>query len=133
MYQKALKIAYKAHNKQLRRDSNIPYIIHPIRVSQVFNDDFRKTIAILHDVIEDTDITFDDLRKNFSDKIINVIDCLSRRENEQYFDYIKRLSKNEIAIEIKIADMIDNLSDTLSIQPISMINRYNKTLKMLII
>jgi (p)ppGpp synthase/HD superfamily hydrolase len=51
MYLTALKIAHHAHKGQTRKDSNVPYIVHPIRVSGYFNDDFRKTIAVLHDVV----------------------------------------------------------------------------------
>ena len=132
MYKKALQIAYKAHRGQTRRDSTVPYIVHPIRVSHCFVDDMRKTIAVLHDVIEDTDTTLNYLRKYFPNKVIDVVDSLSKRNDETHFDYIKRVCKDEIAIEIKIVDVIDNLSDTLCVQPESMIERYDKTLKILI-
>lgn len=132
MFQQALKIAYIAHSGQYRRDSNVPYIAHPLRVSNCFNDAFKKTIAILHDVIEDTKLTIEDLQKDFPKKVVEIVDILSKREDETHFEYIRRVSKNEIATEIKIADIIDNLSDTICIQPKSMIDRYNKSLKILI-
>jgi len=131
MYLEALKIAYKAHHGQLRRDSCVPYIVHPIRVAGHFNDDTKKTIAILHDVIEDTDLTLDDITQ-FGSKVYKAVDAMSQRKDEKHFDYIKRLRKNELAVQIKIADVVDNLSDTISIQPKSMTERYDKTLKMLI-
>lgn len=131
MYKEALKIAYKAHDGQYRRDSYVPYIVHPIRVSNCFNDDFRKTIAVLHDVIEDTSITYDDLNQ-FSMNVIKILEMLTKRENENHFDYVDRVKQNEIAIEIKIADIVDNLSDTISIQPMTFLYRYNKSLKILI-
>lgn len=132
MYLKALKIAYKAHDGQVRRDSCVPYIVHPIRVSQQFQDDFRKTIAILHDIVEDTDITINDLKNNFPSKVLEIIDILTHKKKDTHFEYIKKVLKNEIATEIKIADIIDNLSDTICVQPQSMIDRYNKSLKILI-
>jgi len=131
MYKEALKIAYNAHNGQLRKQSCIPYIVHPLRVASLFNDDTRKTIAILHDVIEDTELELKDLTQ-FGTKVIVVLDALSRREGEKHFDYIRRLKKNELAVEIKISDIVDNLSDTISIQPPSMIKRYDKSLKILL-
>lgn len=132
MYKEALKIAYKAHKGQLRRDSCVPYIVHPLRVASQFNDDIRKTIAILHDVIEDTDVTLEDLWSEYPRSVVGAIDALSRRENETYFEYIKRLKENELAVEIKIADIVDNLSDTLSIHQESMIKRYSEALKILL-
>lgn len=132
MYKKALSTAFNAHKGQIRRDSNVPYIVHPIRVSNCFNDMTRKTIAILHDVVEDTNVTLYDLSKDFPSIIIEAVDALSRREDEQHFDYIRRVSKNELAVEIKIVDIVDNLSDTISVPPSSMIDRYNKSLEILI-
>jgi (p)ppGpp synthase/HD superfamily hydrolase len=131
MYLEALKIAYKAHDGQVRKESLVPYIVHPLRVAHQFNDDVRKTIAILHDVVEDTPLNLEELT-GFSETVIKALDALSRREGEQHFEYIKRLKENELAREIKIADIVDNLSDCLTIQPASMIKRYNKSLDILI-
>ncbi len=132
MYIQALKIAYKAHAGQYRKDSCVPYIVHPIRVSGYFNDDLRKTICVLHDVVEDTDIKLKDLEKIFPEKVVSIVDLLSRNKEEKYFDYIRKISKNEIATEIKIADIIDNLSDRISIISESMLERYVKSLDILI-
>ncbi len=131
MYKEALKIAYKAHDGQLRRDSCIPYIVHPLRVAAQFNSDMMKVIAILHDVVEDTDIELYNLEE-FGQTVINAIDSLSKRKGEKYISYIKRVKTDELATEIKIADIIDNLSDTLSVQPQFLIDRYNKSLKLLL-
>jgi len=62
MYKEASKIAYRAHYGQFRRGGTIPYIIHPLRVANSFKDDIKKTIAILHDVVEDTELTLKDLK-----------------------------------------------------------------------
>ena len=130
MYIKALKIAYKAHAGQLRKESNIPYIVHPLRVANCFNDTVRKTIAILHDVVEDTELNLEDL--SFPKSVLEAVDSMTKRTGEKHFDYIKRVKKNELATEIKIADIVDNLSDTLAVQPKSMIKRYNKSLEILL-
>ena len=131
-YKEALTIAYNAHKGQVRRNSSIPYIVHPIRVASWFDDDTKKTIAVLHDIIEDTEKELEDLECLFPFQITSAIDALSRRKNETHFNYIKRLKKNELAVEIKIVDIIDNLSDTASVQPDSMIKRYNKSLRILL-
>lgn len=132
MYLQALKIAHKAHSGQFRKDSNVPYIVHPIRVSGYFNDDYRKTIALLHDVIEDTGMTLEYLSKLFPQNVVVVVGLLSRKEDEKYFDYIKKISLHEIATEIKIADIADNLSDTILVISESMIERYTKSLDILL-
>ncbi len=134
MYLQALKLAYTAHDNQLRKQSCVPYIVHLIRVANCFNDDFAKTVAVLHDIIEDTPITKQDLDKTFNTSVGEVVDILTRKEEEKHFDYIWRIknSGSSLAIEIKIADIIDNLSDTLKVCEQSMVDRYNKSLKILI-
>jgi len=132
MYKQALKLANKYHHRQCRRGSCVPYITHPLRVASHFNDDFRKTIAILHDVVEDTNMTIELLSQMFPENIVRVVDLLTKQEGEDHFKYIKRLSVDEVAAEIKIMDIVDNLTDSLCVQPESMIERYRKSLDMLI-
>ena len=132
MYQKALKIAYKAHHNQTREDSCVPYIVHPLRVASNFNDDTRKSIAILHDVLEDTDVELKDLWE-MSKRVSETVCVLTRTRFESYWEYIERIAKDEIATEIKIADIVDNLSDTLSPPKKSRVQRYNRALAMLIV
>lgn len=133
MFKLARKIASEAHAGQLRKESCVPYITHPLRVSSAFNDDVKKSIAILHDVLEDSSFTEKDLKMwGISKKIIDIVKILSKKKNEHYFVYIARIKQNEIATEIKIADIVDNLSDCISIQPQSRIDRYNRALKILL-
>jgi len=129
MYNKALQIAFNAHKGQTRRDSNIPYIIHPIRVSQQFQDEDLKTIAVLHDVIEDTDITYEYLQEEFTQDIALSVFTLTKCDDEKYSDYIDAILEDENATKVKIADIIDNLSDN---PKESMIPRYIKSLDILI-
>lgn len=107
---KALEIAYYAHKDQLDKSGN-PYILHPLRIALQFKLDFLKVIALLHDVVEDTDITLEYLREQgFDDFIIEALDCLTKRNEEQYDDFIERVGTNCFATEIKIADIKDNLT-----------------------
>lgn len=126
MYKLALQIATQAHKGQVRKDGETPYILHPIRVADQFNDDFKKTIAVLHDVLEDTD---QDLSM-FPKKVTDVLKILTKKGD--YFSYIKKISENEIATQIKIADILDNLADDCFQIPDSQIKRYYKALKILI-
>jgi len=129
-YVKARWIAFNAHDGQKRKYSGVPYIVHPLRVASQFDDYGIKACAILHDVIEDTHITLNELIPIFRKSIITTLNSLTKRSNEKYFDYIERLSQDSVAIEIKIADIIDNLSDGNIGE--SMIIRYNKGLNILI-
>ena len=109
-YFKAMKLAHKVHENQFRRN-NIPYLIHPLRVSNSFSDYTKKTIAILHDVVEDSNISIDELSAEFPVEITDILVLMTKIEGEEYGDYIKRISKNVVATEIKLADIADNLSD----------------------
>ena len=132
LYNKALGISYEAHAGQYRKNGFYPYIVHPLRVSNQFSDYFRKTISLLHDVVEDTDVTMEQLEDHFPKEITEVLKLLTKKKGADYGEYIERISENEIAIEIKIADIIDNLSDARYVLPKSMVDRYNKYLGVLI-
>lgn len=74
--------------------------------------DEEKAVAYLHDVVEDTNISLEDLRKIFSSNIVEAIDAITKRENETYEDYLKRVSMNKIARKVKISDMLHNMDLT---------------------
>lgn len=111
LYQKALKFITEKHKWQKRFNGN-PYIIHPIRVSQELSGDFEKTCALLHDVIEDTATTYEELKDIFWEEIAVVVEILTHRKWESYHDYILRVKQNQTAINVKIADICDNLADS---------------------
>ena len=106
----AILIAAKAHLGQVGRDGE-PYVLHPIRMMIQAKTGEEKTVAVLHDVIEKTsvDITYL-IEAGFSDKIIQAIGSLTRRDSESYDEYIDRVEKNDLAIKIKIIDLDDNMS-----------------------
>ncbi|MBN2222717.1 MAG: GTP pyrophosphokinase [Vallitaleaceae bacterium] len=106
---KAILIAAQAHAGQKDR-SGKPYILHPIRLMMNVDSDEEKVVAILHDVVEDSDWTLDGLREEgFSDEIITAVDCITKRDNEPYMNYIERLISNNIARRVKLADLEDNM------------------------
>jgi len=107
--QKAYNIAKEAHKGQIDKAGK-PYILHPMTVaSNVGNDESTIIVALLHDVIEDTDVTIDDLRGDFSPKVLDALDCVTHRKGEDYMDYVKRAASNKIAKKVKIADLETNM------------------------
>ena len=106
---KAITIAVESHTGQVNKKGD-PYILHPLRMMFKARTIEEKIIAVLHDVIEKTDKDFDFLRNSgFSDKIISAVDALSRRSEESYDTYIDRVAQNQLAKNIKILDLKDNL------------------------
>ena len=109
---RAIQIAVEVHQGQ-KDKYGAPYILHPIRVMMRVNADIEKIVAILHDVVEDSDLTLDDLKnEEFSPEVVDAIDALSKRDGEIYGDYINRTTLNEIAIKVKLADLEDNMDLT---------------------
>ena len=112
MTNKAIMIMYEAHKDQLDK-SGIPYVFHPWHVAESMKDEKRCTVALLHDVIEDTDVTLDILRQNnFPEDVIEAINVLTKKEDEDYAEYIRNIANNEIATDVKIADLMHNLDKT---------------------
>ncbi len=108
----AEEIAREAHKGQTRRDRT-PYIIHPKRVAQSLKASYYQAVAWLHDVIEDTDITAEELlKKGVAPRIVNSVKVLSRGYGENYFVFIMRVLRDEMAVKVKIADIEDNLRDS---------------------
>ena len=108
---KAMIIAYEAHKNQVDK-SGVPYIYHPIHVAEQMNTENECIIALLHDVVEDTNVTFKQLGEVFSKEIIDILKLLTREENIEYDEYIKRIKNNSIACKVKIADLTHNLDKT---------------------
>jgi (p)ppGpp synthase/HD superfamily hydrolase len=109
MLDKAIAISVAAHSGQKDRYGS-PYILHPIRLMMKTCSEEEMTIAVLHDVVEDTDWTFEALEaEGFSHNIIAALDCLTRRNDETYEAYIERTAVNPLALKIKLADLEDNM------------------------
>lgn len=114
--EKALVIATKAHVGQFDKNG-VDYIEHPKKVASYVETEEEKIVALLHDVVEDTDITLDFLKKEgFGEEIIKAIDVLTKKFIQSEEEYYNLIKKNELAKKVKIADLKHN----------SMIARYNK-------
>ena len=107
---KAALIAYNAHKDQSDK-GGYPYIMHPIHIAEQMETEDETIAALLHDVIEDTDIGFDYLKKEgFSDTVINCLKILTKDPNEDYMDYIRKIKKTGgMALKIKKADIAHNM------------------------
>ena len=111
MYGKALIFATKAHAGQKRNNGN-NFIIHPIRVSQEVATERQKVIALLHDVLEDTDVKPDEIMDEFGFDVYCAVDLLTHKKGISYKEYINGMLGNKDAVAVKIADICDNLSDS---------------------
>ncbi len=132
----AIALAIKAHSGQVDKVGK-PYIFHPMRVMQAMDTDVEQIVAVLHDVVEDSRLTVSELESmGYSKKIVRAIDCLSKREGEEYFNYIDRVKSSMLATKIKLADLNDNLDpNRIPVEPeekkAERIIRYRKTIDLL--
>lgn len=105
----AIVLAAQKHAGQ-KDKSGQPYILHLIRVMLSMETEEERIVAILHDILEDTDVTVSDLlKRGFSEEVVEAIRSVTRRENESYMDFIIRANENEIGRKVKIADLKDNM------------------------
>jgi hypothetical protein len=106
--EKALQIAAKAHEGQKDKDGQ-PYILHPLRVMHTVEGLEAQIVGVLHDVVEDTSVTLDDLRAaGFSETILAAVRCVTHDKDESYADYVVRCKGNPIGRQVKLADLGDN-------------------------
>ena len=135
LLEKAIEISTKAHKGQKDKTGK-DYINHPMTVASMVNEDNEKIVAYLHDVVEDANITLADLKEVwFDNDVIEAIDAITKRDGENYEDYIYRVSHNKIAKQVKIADMTHNSDitrfDNPSQKDIERCEKYKKKLKSL--
>lgn len=130
MLEKAIRIATNVHKGQLDKGGN-PYILHPLRLMLSRNNETERICAVLHDVIEDTDITLDYLRdEGFSEEVLSGLVALTRRNDESYDEFISRIINNKVACHVKLDDLFDNMDLTriekLSQKDYDRIEKYHK-------
>jgi (p)ppGpp synthase/HD superfamily hydrolase len=106
--EKAIVIAAEAHAEQVDK-AGAPYILHPLRLMLQMDKTEDRIVAVLHDVVEDTDWTLEGLRgEGFSKVVIDAIDSVTWRQYEDYEDFIQRAAQNPIGCRVKLADLRDN-------------------------
>lgn len=107
---RAIEIAREAHLGQVDK-SGMDYINHPLRVMSLCETETEKIVGVLHDVIEDSNLTFEYLiNEGFSDEVIEALRCITKlSEEENYDSFIERVKQNNLTVKVKICDLTDNL------------------------
>lgn len=108
---RALHIAYEAHSDQVDK-CGTPYVFHPYHLAEQMSDEATTCTALLHDVAEDTDVTLEDLAREFPAEIIDALRLLTHQPGVPYLDYVRALATNPIARSVKRADLRHNMDET---------------------
>lgn len=108
---KAIRYAYNAHHGQYDA-GGVPYIFHPYHLAEQFSGETEVCAALLHDVIEDTDITLEELCKEFPNEVTDAVRLLTHNEDEDYYAYIMKLKDNSVAKAVKLADLSHNMDES---------------------
>lgn len=107
--ERAIELAAKAHAGQTDKGGH-PYILHPLRLMLAVQGAEARIAAVLHDIVEDTPVTFDDLRREgFAPEIVEAVRALTKFEGETRVEAATRIARNPIAREVKLADIADNM------------------------
>ena len=108
MTKKAMKVMFKAHKDQVDK-SGIPYVFHPFHLAESMEDEISCTVALLHDVVEDTELTLKDLSSmGFPSAVTDALMLLTHEDHIPYMDYVAKIKENPIAVKVKLADLKHN-------------------------
>ena len=108
---KAMKIAYDAHRGQVDA-GGVPYVFHPLHLAEQMEDEASACVALLHDIVEDTDVTLEQLAQDFHPEVIQAVALLTHNPQESYFEYVRKIRGNRIATVVKLADLEHNSDET---------------------
>ena len=108
---RAMQIAYEAHHGQLDK-CGMPYIFHPFHLAEQMEDEYAVCVALLHDVLEDTDYPREALAAEFPAEIMEALDLLTHQEDVPYLEHVEKLKPNPLAKAVKIADLTHNTDMT---------------------
>ena len=108
---KAMVLAYNAHHGQFDK-GGVPYIFHPIHLAEGMDDEISTCVALLHDTVEDTDVTLEDLARDFPAEVVNAVRLLTHGDDVEYFDYVRVIKADPIATKVKLADLAHNSDPT---------------------
>ena len=124
---KALKLSFETHKDQVDK-TGMPYIFHPFHLAEQMDDEISTVCALLHDVVEDSQITFENLlQMGFPHEVIEVLKLLTHEKSVPYMQYVEKIATNPIAKKVKIADLRHNSDLTrLNVVDETALNRANK-------
>ena len=130
----AKALATRAHEGQTDK-AGLPYITHPERVASRLTTPEAQVVGWLHDTVEDTSITIQEIESQFGPETAAAVDAISRRNGETWSDYIDRVAANPMARQVKISDLVDNSNLTriphVTLKDVKRQAKYNKALKKL--
>lgn len=132
---RVLKFIYKAHEGAVDQ-GGIPYVFHPLAVAEQMDDENSTLLALLHDVVEDTEYTFEDIKElGVPDDVSNALKLMTRDKTEFYFDYLDKIKTNPLATKAKLADLKHNSdltrTDTITEYDLKRLKKYNKAREVL--
>ena len=135
LLEKAVSIAFEAHKGE-KDKAGAPYILHPLRVMFQMETEEEMIAAVLHDVLEDTAITSDQLReKGFSERLIEAVESVTKRKGEDYEDFVRRAASHPIGKKVKLADLEDNMDfsrlKSITDKDLKRLKKYHNALKIL--
>ena len=132
---RAIRLMFEAHKNQTDK-TGLPYVFHPFHLAEQMTDEKTTVAALLHDVVEDTDMTLNDLRKmDFGDDVIAALTLLTHDERVPYMDYVAEIKKNPIARAVKLADLRHNSDltrlDVVDEKALKRVEKYKKAIALL--
>lgn len=105
---KALRFCYEAHKDQYDK-GGVPYVFHSIHVAEQFDDELSVCVALMHDILEDTNYTIDDVEAiGFPKEVLEALLCITRSKQQDYMEYIRVVKTNALATKVKLADLQHN-------------------------
>jgi len=133
--EEAILLAAEAHKGQVDK-ADMPYILHLLRMMAKMRTEPEMMAAVLHDVVEDTDWTSEQLReKGFPEEVLKAVECLTKRDEEDYMAFVERAKANRIARQVKIADLEDNMDvrriSNFTLRDAERMEKYNKAWQLL--
>lgn len=133
---KAMKLAFAAHKDQVDK-SGIPYVFHPIHLAEQMESEETAIVALLHDVLEDTEYTLQDIAAmGFPQEVLDALALMTHDQAVPYMDYVARLKGNPIARTVKLADLRHNSDltrlDTVDEKALARIEKYKKAIAVLL-
>ena len=135
MTKKALKLCFEAHKEQVDK-SGLPYVFHPFHLAEQMESEETTVVALLHDVVEDTDYTIEDLTAMGFDKAVtDAIALMTHADGVDYMDYVRAIKENPIAKAVKLADLTHNSDlsrlDIIDEKALQRAKKYKEAIKIL--
>lgn len=135
MTKKALKLCFEAHKNQADK-SGMPYVFHPFHLAEQMEDENTVTVALLHDIVEDTEYSLDDLKNmGFPQQVIEALGLLTHDKSVPYMDYVKKIKENSIAKVVKLADLKHNSDlsrlETIDEKALKRVKKYKNAMNLL--